>query len=584
MRRRTVDGFRRTCGGVSQAERCLSRRDALRAGAGLAAAAVAAVAAGIAPVMAAAQATSLAATPEASALPDLTGVAPLPLTGGRLAEFEAYAAAKLAELGVPGASVAVVQGGEVAFLQGFGVRQYGRPEPVTADTLLRIGSVTKSFSSLLAATLVDAGRLDWETPLVDLLPGFAVADATLTPRLTVRDAFCACSGLPRRDIEFQWSRRSPTPESLVAAMVRLTLTAPYGEKYQYNNQLVAAGGFAAAVAGGGAADDLGPAYAIALRERVLNPIGMPRSTLALADVAADGDYALPHAADLAGAPVPLSLLDDDGWIVPVAPTGALWSSAREMARYVQTELARGVAPDGGRVVSAENLERTWAPGVAMQHSPETPAFLAATNGHYGLGWVVGTYGGQPIVSHTGGTNGFNSLVAFLPDADLGIVALTNRNGTGATFNSALQFRLLELLFDQPAAIDALLENLLASQEAGRADLLARLGQVDPVAVAPYLGTFTNPDLGDLTLALRGGQLDFTLGMAHSALRPRLDDAGAVDGYLLVDPPWVGVPMVTVALDPTSGGPRVVLTVQGDPGGADPVYRFEPAAAMATPTP
>ena len=66
--------------------------------------------------------------------------------------------------------MAVVQGGEMVFLQGFGVREFGQPEPVTADTMLRIGSVTKSFSSLLTATLVDAGRLNWDTPLVDLLP------------------------------------------------------------------------------------------------------------------------------------------------------------------------------------------------------------------------------------------------------------------------------------------------------------------------------------------------------------------------------------------------------------------------------
>ena len=128
-----------------------------------------------------------AATSQTQAVPDLTGVTPLPLTGERLATFEAYIAAKLAEIHVPGAAVAVVQGGEVAFLQGFGVRELGRPAPVTPDTLLRIGSVTKSFSSLLAATLVDAGRLSWETPLVDLLPDFAVSDPALTERLTVRD-------------------------------------------------------------------------------------------------------------------------------------------------------------------------------------------------------------------------------------------------------------------------------------------------------------------------------------------------------------------------------------------------------------
>jgi CubicO group peptidase (beta-lactamase class C family) len=141
-------------------------------------------------------------TPEDHAVADLTGATPLPLTGERLATFEAYVAAKLAEAGVPGAAVAVVQNGEVVFQQGFGVREIGQPDPVTPDTLLRIGSVTKSFSSFLTATLVDTGRLSWETPLVDLLPSFAVADPELTPRLTTRDAFCACTGLPRRDFEF----------------------------------------------------------------------------------------------------------------------------------------------------------------------------------------------------------------------------------------------------------------------------------------------------------------------------------------------------------------------------------------------
>ena len=112
---------------------------------------------------------------------------------------------------MPGAAVAVVQGGEVAFLQGFGVRELGRPAPVTADTLLRIGSVTKSFSSLLAATLVDAGRLSWETPLVDLLPDFAVADADLTPRLTVRRRLL-CLHRPaaaRLGVHLQRATRSP---------------------------------------------------------------------------------------------------------------------------------------------------------------------------------------------------------------------------------------------------------------------------------------------------------------------------------------------------------------------------------------
>ena len=568
--------------GGYQVNRRVSRRAALRTGAaGLAASALLAAGFGWRPT--AAQDATPGASPPSGPMPDLSGVAPLPLTGERLAAFEAYTAATLAALGVPGASVAVVERGEVMFARGFGVREIGQPAPVTADTLLRIGSITKSFSSMLTATLVDAGRLSWETPLVDLLPGFAVADPALTARLTVRDAFCACTGLPRRDLEFMFPAGELTPDLLIEGMVDLPLTTPYGEKYQYNNQLVAAGGYAAAVAAGGSPDDLSHAYAIALRERILNPVGMPRSTLSLSDVVAGNDYAAPHAPDLAGAAVPLPLLVDDTWIVPVEPSGALWSSAREMTRYIQTELSRGVAPDGVRVVSTENLEHTWQPGVAIDSGPGD---LAETVSHYALGWTTGTYRGQRLISHTGGTYGFNSLVAFLPEADLGLVVLTNRDGAGGILASAAQFRLFELLFDQPATIDTLVETVVSSQATSRADLLAHLGEVDPAVVTPYLGTHANPDLGEMTVTMRDGLLVYDTGGARSALRPRLDDEGTVVDYVFVDPPWAtNPPKRSVAFaEEAAGRPRIVLTEQADPGEADLVYPFEPVGAAATPAP
>jgi CubicO group peptidase (beta-lactamase class C family) len=514
--------------------------------------------------------------PQDQAVADLTGATPLPLTGERLATFEAYVTAKLAEAGVPGAAVAVVQGGEEVFQQGFGVRKIGQPDPITADTLLRIGSVTKSFSSLLTATLVDAGRLSWDTPLVDLLPTFAVADAALTPRLTARDAFCACTGLPRRDFEFIFNAHELTPELLIEGMAKLPLPAPYGEKYQYSNQMVAAGGFAAAVADGGSTHDLTHAYAIALRERVLNPIGMPRTTLALSEVLAEENYAIPHSADFTGTLQPLALLDDDTWLVPVAPSGALWSSASEMVRYVQTELGKGVNPDGRRVVSAENLERTWQPSVALQAGPGTPPDMAAFAGHYALGWVLGAYGGQRLVWHSGGTLGFTTLVSFLPEADLGVVILTNRSGTASPFTYAIQFRLLELIFDQPAAFDDLLAKSLASAAESRADLLAHLGEIDPAGVAPYLGRYANPDLGDIALSLREDVLTLDAGAVRSQLLPQIDDDGAVTEYIPVTAPWASIPPDAMfTFDDAGDQPRLVMSVRSDRGEENVIYVFEP---------
>jgi CubicO group peptidase (beta-lactamase class C family) len=570
------------CNRLGDSQR-FSRRATLRATAGLATSAL--FAAGFTRKLAAAQETTPAATSDQGTLPDLTGVAPLPLTGERLATFEAYVAAKLAEIHIPGAAVAVVQGGEVTFLQGFGVRKLGQPAPVTGDTILRIGSVTKSFSSLLAATVVDAGRLTWETPLVDVLPSFAVADPDLAPRLTLADAFCACTGLPRRDWQIVIGAQALTPELVIDSTVDLPLTAPYGERFQYNNQIVAAGGYAAAVADGGSPDDLSHAYDVALRARVLDPIGMTHSTLSLTEVLAGDDYATPHSAGIAGTMQPLTLLEDDTWVTAVAPTGGLWSSAREMARYVQTELQRGVSPDGLRVVSAENLERTWQPGVALAApAPGTAPAMATFGEHYGLGWFTGAYFGQQLVWHNGATLGFHSLVTLLPEAELGAVVLTNATvGKAETFTTAVQMRLLELLFDLPTTIDAVLAPGSAAVAEARDDLLAELGQVDPAAVTPFLGRYTNPTLGDLTLALREGALVFDIGPLRSEMRPVLGADGTVTHYLFVDPPLGGFPPeMTVSLTQDDDGqPQPVLTVLTAPGEAEEIYPYEPVGALAT---
>ena len=121
---------------------------------------------------------------------------------------------------------------------------------------MMIGSVTKSMTSTMAATVVDDGWLSWDTPLVELLPDFAVADPQLTPRLTVADAFCACTGLARRDLELIFHFNDLTPDRLIAQVAELPLTAPYGQAFQYSNQMYALGGYAAAAAAGAAPNDL----------------------------------------------------------------------------------------------------------------------------------------------------------------------------------------------------------------------------------------------------------------------------------------------------------------------------------------
>jgi CubicO group peptidase (beta-lactamase class C family) len=507
---------------------------------------------------------------------DLTGATPLPLTGERRAAFEAYIADALYRFDVPGAAVAVVQNGDVVYLNGFGVKEAGSTQPVTPDTLMMVGSITKSMTTMMAGALVDDGRLTWQTRLVDLLPEFAVGDPALTSRLTVRDAFCNCSGVPGLNIESYFENAPRTPETVVTALADVAPTARYGEQFIYNNLLVGSGGYALGVANGGSAD-LGLAYDVALRERVLGPIGMRRSTFDPETVLADGDYALPHAVDLSGDLRPLPLTAERV-LLPYRPAGALWSNARDMARYLQTELARGVAPGGTRVISAENLEATWTPAVSVPNYQGGPPEVAATRTSYGLGWLTGEYRGLRVVSHAGGTGGFAAEIAFLPDADVGIVILTNLLALAPiplAFEYAVELRLFELLFDQPAEFDA---QVMAQAEALAASRPPpSLGTVDPAAIAPYLGRYDSAELGEVSLFLRGDRLILDAGELDSELRP-LADGGAQTVYLLYDPPLSLFSEAYGATVRFTGGaqePQLTITVPSSVTGPEQELLFDP---------
>jgi CubicO group peptidase (beta-lactamase class C family) len=315
---------------------------------------------------------------------DLIGVVPLRLADDRRAAFEGYLSEAITRFGVPGAAVAVIQDGEGTYLRGFGVKELGGTQTVTPDTLFMIGSITKPMTTMLAASLVDDGRLSWGTRLVDVLPQFAAGDSSMTERLTVRDAFCNCAGLSGRDLERYFKTGRLSPEETLTALADIAPAASFGEQFIYNNLLVAAGGYAAGVAArANGAGDVGFAYDAALRQRVLSPIGMKRSTFDPEAVRAYGDYALPRAADLSGDLRPIPLEAEYDLLLPVRPAGGLLSTAREMARFVQTELAGGIAPSGTRVVSAANLAATWAPRVVIPNfyggPPEIDGPTGCTN-------------------------------------------------------------------------------------------------------------------------------------------------------------------------------------------------------------
>lgn len=473
---------------------------------------------------------------------DLTGVDPLPVSEV-LPALETFIEEGLAQFGIPGAAVAIVEKGEVVYSQGFGVTAVGGDTPITPQTHMMIGSTGKSLTTMLMATLVDEGVMTWDTPVVDVLPEFAVSDPALTQSITLRNLVCACTGVPRRDFELFFNANELSAEAIVNSLQTFTFFTDFGEAFQYSNQLVATGGYAAAAATGATFGDLFAGYQAALQSHVLDPIGMTNTTVAFADVHARANYALPHDLGLNGVYQALPL-EFEEILVPVAPAGAHWSTLEDMAAYLQTELAVGVAPNGTRVVSEANLRETWQPQVPVSADTD-----------YGLGWFVGDYHGIQLIEHGGNTLGFTSSFGFLPDLEVGIVVLTNGRVTNS-FNEGVRARLLELLFAQEAeAATAMTFGFEQLQELTRRPE-ELLDAVDPATVEPYLGAYRNEALGTLELRLEGDALIADVGEFAMPLLPleEEDEPGVIAGYFATEPPLTGILLKLTAAE--TGTPTI----------------------------
>ena len=103
---------------------------------------------------------------------NLIGVEPLQLSDDLLAEYEAYIVDAMELFNIPGTTASVVKDGEIVYANGFGVRELGKADEVTSETQMMVGSVTKSMTTMLMATLVDDGLMDWDTPVIDVIPIF----------------------------------------------------------------------------------------------------------------------------------------------------------------------------------------------------------------------------------------------------------------------------------------------------------------------------------------------------------------------------------------------------------------------------
>jgi len=446
------------------------------------------------------------------------------LTPERVQALRDFVVEAARELEVPGVGVALIDRGKVVWQGGVGVRALGSPDPVDAHTKFMVASNTKGMTTLLLSMLADEGKLQWDEPVAKVYPGFRLGSDEVTRSVRMRDLVCACTGLPRRDFAFILADEGAPVSDTFRQLAVTQATSKFGEIFQYNNLMASAAGY---IAGGllYPGSEPGAAYDKAMQARVFGPLGMVDTTFDFKRGEA-GDWAPPHGVDIDGKTVRMSNYFNH-MITPHRPAGGVWSSAADMARYVQLELSKGVAPDGKRLVCEANLLERRKRGVSL-----------GADFWYGMGLMERVVAGVPIVTHGGTLQGYRSNFYALPEAGIGAVILTNAD-SGALLQQPFLRRLLEVVYDgKPEAVHEIAVSAAQLKAQARTK---RAGLTVPgdLEVLARLASHYRSDIGSIRLSDRDGVKWIKAGFIEGPVATRKNADGSVS-LVSVGPGAIGV--------------------------------------------
>ncbi|QDO87040.1 serine hydrolase [Ornithinimicrobium ciconiae] len=358
---------------------------------------------------------------------------------------------------LPGVALCVVHDGDRVAARGFGTRDRSKGEPVTADTLFHLASISKSFVATAVLQLVEDGELDLDASITTYLPALQWADPPASG-ITLRQLLSHRSGIG--DVsDYGWHEPELDGGALARFATRVAgwpLEQDPGAGFAYSNSAYELLGHLVATIGG-------QSFEAHLKERVLDRVGMATSTFLRADVS-------PHLGASPHLGLPPQVVEGAyPYTRKHAPSSTLHSSAAELGRWMVAHLA-----DGAGLMSPGTHEVMWTP--VVESGSEWHAHMA-------LGWFWGTHREHLVVNHSGSDPGFATNLALMPELGLGVSVLANSN-TAPIFG--LTRAALDVLLGRepadpplPPVTVPLASVLERSGVSAAADLYRRLAAADP---------------------------------------------------------------------------------------------------------
>lgn len=324
-------------------------------------------------------------------------------------DMEALAETFVTRRRIPGMAMALVQDGRILSARGYGVTDVRNPQPIGADTVFRVASLSKGFAATLTGILVEEQALGWDTPVSRQLPAFKLRDFAASQRLTVSEILSHQVGLAKHTYDRDLGS---VPYPLLAERLsNAPMACTPGDCYGYQN-------IAYSLIGDMVFAVTGDFYSHQVEKKIFVPLGMRHATYGRDALMANASWARPH------------VDTGKGWtsIVPnenyyhVPPAAGVNASILDMAYWANAQL--GHRPD---VLSPTLLQKIHTPRVDTPGELRSSGWRAErlSRAAYALGWRIFTYRGHPLVFHGGAVRGYRAFIAFLPEQDVGIVVLWN---------------------------------------------------------------------------------------------------------------------------------------------------------------
>ncbi|MFG3257329.1 serine hydrolase domain-containing protein [Streptomyces sp. NPDC048172] len=327
---------------------------------------------------------------------------------------------------VPGASLAILVDGTVHELAS-GVLHRGTGVETTTDSVFQMGSIAKLYTSTLIMRLADAGQLDLDRPVVEVLPEFRTADPEATKVITTRRLLSHTSGLTC-DFTYDSGRGDDCLATYVAAARDVALDCPPGTALSYSSVGYNILGRIIEVVTGKVWDQ-------ALKDLLFTPLGLTH-TMTLPEEALCFRAAMSHLGEPGQDPDPAPSWD----LMPrsAGPYGRVIASAGDLARLARMHLAGGVAEDGTRVLSEESVE------LMQRRVVDSPDKWSVSADGWGLGWTLYDWNGVQGYGHDGASIGQYGYLRVVPSAGVAVALLTNGGGAREVYAALYRELLAEL--------------------------------------------------------------------------------------------------------------------------------------------